>query len=1012
MATKQWTASGDWFSTQWLDTGTAQASGPPGAGDTGIIFSGGVTITAADAVAHPTIDGVTLRFASQGAGTVPTLDATDVQFGSGCFIDNELNAHAARVIARGTVGLAGTLSGDAAATAPLTLDIESASGAATFTSTGTVEADNAGSLLVTGTVGAVFANDGLVLASDGTVDIATALVNGGTILNSGGVLTLAGGVTNNGTIADQSGTIGIGGGVSGSGSIVVDQEVDIAGTVANGQVVSFGSNDAMLRLSDAAGFHGSIAGLTAHDVIDLQGVIADHTTYDSGSGVLTVFDGATQVASLTVSGLSGALGVASDNFGGSILTLEQPGTPTQVAAFMVANSADGEGAHTWPTPDPIITYTFDSASNWSTAEQAAFQNAMALWSDVANVRFQQVTSGSADVDWVRGSDGQAFTNSSFSGGIDTAATISIDTSVASWANLSAIGTADPTGFGGYGFLTVLHELGHALGLGHPGPYNETANITQQIFYTDTHQYSVMSYFGAAESGADWTLDATVLNAQTPMLYDIAAVQDIYGANTSSLTGGDTFGFKSTFGTASVHPLREYDFTQDTTPVVTLYDGGPNNTLDLSGFSASSTVDLVPGSFSSADGMSDNIAIADDTTIDSAVGGSGNDAFVVNGGNDTIDGGGGTNFVVFGGDFAQYAFARNGATLSVTGLGATDVLTNVATLDFADAVVAADVACFAQATRILTADGPVAVEDLHVGMAAVTRDGRAAPIRWVGHRDVNVARHPRPWDVRPVRVRAGAIARGVPERDVLLSPDHALALSGVLVPARYLVNGATILADDSVHRVRYFHVELDRHDVLLAEGMACESFLDTGNRGAFANAGVVDLHAEFARRVWEAEACAPLVVAGGKVARLHRRLMHRAETLGFERTTDPAVRVVADGRPRVRRDGDSVTVGVPRGAHAIRIVSRTWVPLQMCAEPHGDARRLGVAVADVRLDDVPVALHDPRLSAGWHAAEADFRWTGGNATLDVSGARKFAFRLASTGIYWRDPSETVEKARVG
>jgi hypothetical protein len=67
---------------------------------------------------------------------------------------------------------------------------------------------------------------------------------------------------------------------------------------------------------------------------------------------------------------------------------------------------------------------------------------------------------------------------------------------------------------------------------------------------------------------------------------------------------------------------------------------------------------------------------------------------------------------------------------------------------------------------------------------------------------------------------------------------------------------------------------------------------------------------------------------------------------------------------------------------------------------------------VRLDDVPVALHDPRLSAGWHAAEADFRWTGGNATLDVSGARKFAFRLASTGIYWRDPSETVEKARVG
>lgn len=1071
MATIDWANTGDWFSSLWLNT-SGQASGPPVSGDTGFVFFGTLTITAADAQAHPTIDGIALGFASVSSDVVPTLDVTNVAFGAGMAIDNETNGHSALLIARGTVALAGTLQGD---TDGGVFSLDLAAGA-TFTDTGTLAADNAGSLAVAGAAGALLTlgSAGQLLASDGTASIGAGVsstgtigattfgemdfagsllnlgtlfaaqqigaevfepgtiviggsftnqghvtvipfgtldatggvANAGTVTLDGGAMTLAGGVANAGLLNDQSGTLFLSGGVTGGGLIQDSQEVDIAGPVAAAQMVSFGSNDAMLRLSDAAGFAGTIESLGAHDAVDLQGVVATSTSLNTATHLLTVLNGNTAVATLDVSGLATTLNAFSDGTGGTLLALEPAGTPAQVTAFMIANSADvasdaQPAPHHWPTPNPVITYTFDAASSWSATEQAAFQNAMALYSAFADVSFQQVTSGPADIDFVRDNQGVAVTNSSFTGTIDTAVTIEIDTSVPSWESLDALGTADTSGFGGYGFQTVLHEMGHALGLGHPGPYNETANITQQIFYTDTHQYSVMSYFGAAESGADWLLGTTTLNAQTPMLYDISAVQQIYGANTSELTGGDTFGFNSTFGTASVHPLRQYDFTQDTTPVVTLYDGGPNNTLDLSGFAAPSTVDLAAGSFSSADGMTDNIAIALGTTIDSAVGGGGNDIFVVNGGNDTIDGGGGSNTVDFSGDFSQYTLDRSNGTITVGGLGATDLLTNVATLDFADRSIAASgIACFLRGTRVRTPGGEVPVETLRPGDSVLTASGRVAPVRWVGARAVNIARHPRPWDVRPIRIRAHAIAPDVPARDLLLSPDHAVALDGALVPARHLVNGATVTAENIAHAT-YLHVELDRHDIILAENLACESFLDTGNRAAFHNSGpVIHLHPDFSRRVWDAEACLPLLVSGDALCLLRGRLLRRAERRGFARSDDARPRLRADRRAlRTHRDGDWLFADVPPGTVALRLLSRAWVPLHMLPDPRGDSRRLGVCLHALRLDGVDMPLDAPHFADGWHAPEADGRWSDGAGVILPAAARRIALRW-SAGLYWR------------
>jgi hypothetical protein len=183
------------------------------------------------------------------------------------------------------------------------------------------------------------------------------------------------------------------------------------------------------------------------------------------------------------------------------------------------------------------------------------------------------------------------------------------------------------------------------------------------------------------------------------------------------------------------------------------------------------------------------------------------------------------------------------------------------------------ACFASGTSIATARGVVRVEALREGELVVTATGRLAPVRWIGHRRVELRRHPSPHDVMPVRVRAGAFGLGLPVRDLVLSPDHAVFVDGYLVPIRHLINGVSIVQEVRAN-VTYWHVELDRHGVILAEGLACESYLDTGNRSAFEGEAAVMLHADFARAVWDAEGCAPILTdpADARLRALHTRLL--------------------------------------------------------------------------------------------------------------------------------------------
>jgi hypothetical protein len=187
-----------------------------------------------------------------------------------------------------------------------------------------------------------------------------------------------------------------------------------------------------------------------------------------------------------------------------------------------------------------------------------------------------------------------------------------------------------------------------------------------------------------------------------------------------------------------------------------------------------------------------------------------------------------------------------------------------------------IACFAAGTRIATPSGEVPVEFLSIGQAVRSPWGEAMPVRWLGFRHVDCARHPRPADVWPVRVSANAFRPGVPARDLFLSADHAIFLAPpgqrpVLIPVRCLIDGASI-ARERATAIGYWHVELERHAVVLAEGLPCETFLDTGNRAAFANGGPApQLHPEFASAAWDARACAPQV-RGGPVVDWARALL--------------------------------------------------------------------------------------------------------------------------------------------
>jgi hypothetical protein len=167
-----------------------------------------------------------------------------------------------------------------------------------------------------------------------------------------------------------------------------------------------------------------------------------------------------------------------------------------------------------------------------------------------------------------------------------------------------------------------------------------------------------------------------------------------------------------------------------------------------------------------------------------------------------------------GDFTTASF-----TVGSDGAGGTDVT----------------VACFLAGTKIRVPRGEAVVEDLAIGDLVLTVSGAARPIHWIGRRSYAgrfLARNPR---LLPICFAAGSLGQSVPTQDLFVSPDHAILIDGLLIPAGELVNGSTIRRTSLRPRVDYIHIELTSHDAVLAHGAAAETFLDDDSRGVFQNA---------------------------------------------------------------------------------------------------------------------------------------------------------------------------------
>ncbi len=342
---------------------------------------------------------------------------------------------------------------------------------------------------------------------------------------------------------------------------------------------------------------------------------------------------------------------------------------------------------------------FGEAAGWSTfteAQKTATRQMMTLWDDLIAPSFVESTGSpnSADIKFSNTTTDIGYAHAYFPGQANREVSSYDKIAGSVWLNRgysSGVNNLVTPTSGVYGYMAIMHEIGHAIGLDHGGNYNGGApaygNTSTGWLYTeDSHQFTIMSYFNASATGASWGGKY----AQTPMVYDVMAIQQMYGADYTTRAGNTVYGFNANAGNSV------YDFSQNTSPILTIWDGAGIDTIDLSGWSSSSTLNLTAGSYSNVGsyvsggvnvGMTKNLAIAYNVDIENATGGSGNDIITGNdlanvllgnggndtingaGGNDTINGGAGVDILIGGaGDDTIYFDVLDNLTLLNGGIG--------------------------------------------------------------------------------------------------------------------------------------------------------------------------------------------------------------------------------------------------------------------------------------------------------------------------------------------------------
>ena len=357
------------------------------------------------------------------------------------------------------------------------------------------------------------------------------------------------------------------------------------------------------------------------------------------------------------------VGAWDEQFTGTYTLSVKPYTPPpvfnydQIADQLIYDYWGGDWHHFNVTQGGSISVNITALTP---AGQTLARAALAEWTDIIGVHFNEVATG-GQITFDDNEEG-AFTSANWSGHVTTSAHVNISTQ---WL------ADNGTGRDSYSFQTYLHEIGHALGLGHAGDYNGDATYpVDATFANDAWSTTVMSYFTPTENTYFNDQSFTEAFAVTPMNGDIVAMDILYGLSTTTRTGNTRYGFNSNADRdvfhADLYPNVAY----------TIFDSGGVDTLDYSGFTASNLINLNPEKFSNIGGRTGNMRIARGTIIENAVGGSGSDYIIGNAADNKLDGGGGTL------DTVSYAAAAAGVTVNLrlttpqaTGGAGTDIVSN-------------------------------------------------------------------------------------------------------------------------------------------------------------------------------------------------------------------------------------------------------------------------------------------------------------------------------------------------
>ena len=429
---------------------------------------------------------------------------------------------------------------------------------------------------------------------------------------------------------------------------------DIAGSASTTAVAAVGSetSSSIDTIGDHDWFKVSLSAGQSITVTATGGGSLDTylNIYDpTGTTILAsnddIVDGVNQNSRLTFTASSAGtyfidVGAWHDQSTGTYDLFVEPSPPpvftNDQIAFQLTNGYWGGDVHHWAvTQGGTLTVNI---STLTAAEQTLARAALQEWSDIIGVHFQEVSSGGqiafsdAEDTTAKGPVAQTDANWS-SNGIITSANVQISQS---WVNTYG------TSLDSYSFQTYVHEIGHALGLGHAGEYNDTATYsTDALFANDAWSTSIMSYFDQQQNTYFANQGFSKLDVLTPMNADIIAMQSLYGLSTTTRAGDTTYGDNSNAGgiyDASVYPRAAF----------TIFDSGGNDTIDYSRVGVSQLINLNPETFSNVNGYVGNLSIARGTVIENAIGGSGADTIIGNSANNTLTGNLGADTLTGGG----------------------------------------------------------------------------------------------------------------------------------------------------------------------------------------------------------------------------------------------------------------------------------------------------------------------------------------------------------------------------